>query len=199
MKLSSNLFVVLSTMVVGTVWIAAEPCLLEDIDNDDSVGHGGYGKYDQPACDACADSGKNKGECCNAIYLHSNGRNDDDALGNGDALGNCIALNHGCAPGAGDCYPGLVCDGPRSTIDDEPYEASTCKLPTNNPNAHAASSLVTLRSSSTGHTLDPFVVVVVGLLGAAMTMLYHTRHRGGLLRRHQYNAVDAATATRMDV
>ena len=177
----------LSTMVVGTVWIAAEPCLPEGNDN----ANGGYAKYDQPACDFCAHSGKKKGECCNAIYRHSSGRDEDDDFFHGDQnnLDECSDIDDTCLFSQGSCYPGLVCD----KVD------QACTLPTDNPEAHAASSLVTLRSSSTGHTLDPFVVVVVGLLGAAMTMLYHSRHRGFLLRRHQYSAVDAATATRMNV
>ena len=94
----------------------------------------------------------------------------------------------------GDCYPGLVC------------ASSTCTLPTDNPEAHAASSLVTWSSTSTSNTITggpSFVVVVVGLvLGAALLTLYRFRHRGLLLRRHHYTAVDAATATatmRMDV
>jgi len=185
MKLSSQLFVVLSTMVVGTVWIAAEPCNPEGNDN----ANGGYGKYDKPACDFCAHSGKGTGDCCDAIYRHSLGRDDDDD-DYGESLYDCSDLNDNCRVGKIWCYPGLVCAD------------STCTLPTDNPNAHAASSLVT-SSSSTGSTITEgggpsFVLVVVGLLGAAMTMLYHSRHRG-FLRRHQYNAVDAATATRMDV
>jgi hypothetical protein len=44
MKLFSNLFFVIST-VVGTISVAAEPC------------DGKYGKYDMPACDECAENG----------------------------------------------------------------------------------------------------------------------------------------------
>lgn len=44
MNLSSPLVVVLSS-VMGTVWIAAEPCA------------NGYGKYDMVACNSCAETG----------------------------------------------------------------------------------------------------------------------------------------------
>ena len=91
--------------------------------------------------------------------------------------------------GEGGCYPSLIC---ADTI---------CTLPTDNPEAHAASSLLT-SSSSTGNTTkgDAFVVfAVVGLLGAVMMAMkvLQRRHRV-LLRRHQYSEVDA-TATRIDV
>ena len=56
-------------------------------------------------------------------------------------------------------------------------------------------------SSSTGNASDgqSFVLVVYGLLGAAMIAMkvVQRRHRV-LLRRHQYSEVDA-TATRIDV
>ena len=167
--------------------IAAEPCLPKTNDNT----NGGFAKYDQPACDACAYSGKNKAVaahvCCVAIYRHSEGRDDDDYLGDDEPT--CTDIDELCTVGWGQCLPGLIC------VQVEPGK-HLCQLNANDPNAHAAASLVT--SSSTANTLDPFVVVVMGLLGAAMTMLYHSRHRG-LLRRHQYSAVDAATVTRMDV
>ena len=168
-------------MVVGPISIVAstEPCL------------NGYGKYDMPACDFCAHSGKNKGVCCNNIYGNSLGRYDDtyngvDIFDDKVNVPDCLDIGSTCEVGAGACYPGLVCAG------------STCTLPTDNPEAHAASSLVTSSSStSTILTGDhSFVLVVVGLLGAAMTTLYNSRHRGLFLRRHQYNEVDA---TRIEV
>ena len=188
MKLSSPFFFVLST-VVSTVLIAAEPCLPKTNDNT----NGGYAIYDQPACDACAHSGKQTGACYNAIYTHSCGRDDDD-WGDGNDLDLCVDVNHGCLPSQGSCYPGLFCDGPDGST------SSTCTLLTDNPEAHAASSLLT-SSSSTGTTTKSgpsFVLVVVGLLGAAMMALkvVQLRYRG-LLRRHHYSDVDA-TATRMD-
>ena len=183
MKLSSQFFVVLSMVVVGTVSIAAEPCLPGHA--DDLLG---FGRYDMPACDGCAHSGnKLGGQCCDGIYRHSLGRNDDDYFASSPT--GCFAKSYACTPGRGMCYPGLVCAG----------ASPTCTLPTDNPEAHAASSLLTLSFTSSSNTKDgpAFVVVVVGLLGAALTKLYHSRHRG-LLRRHQYNEVDA-TATRIDV
>ena len=63
------------------------------------------------------------------------------------------------------------------------------------PNAHVGAVASLLTSSSTGNTTKgghSFVLVVVGLLGAAMMALkvVKGRHRG-LLRRHQYSDVDA--------
>ena len=180
MKLSP-LFFVFST-VVGTVSIAAEPCLGKD----------GYGIYDMPACDFFADSGKGHGECCDSIYRNSLGRDDDDIAEGGVE---CYDVNHSCDKGQGDCYPGLICAD------------STCTLPTDNPEAHAACrgcdvALVTW-SSTTGTITKggpAFVMVVVSLLGAAAMIalqVVQRRHRV-LLRRHQYSEVEA-TATRMDV
>ena len=178
MKLFSQFFVVLYTVVVGTVSIAAEPC------------ENGYGKYDMVTCNACAENGPgagrvNQGQCCEAIFLHSLGHEDDGGYFDDEyTLYRCAEIHDACdVPpfSATACYPGLIC------VD------KLCQLNANDPNAHAAASLVT--SSSTGNTIDPFVVVVVGLLGAAMTMLYNSRHRG-LLRRHHYSEVDAP---RMDV
>ena len=167
-------------MVVNTVWIAAEPCLPEGNDN----ANGGYAKYDQPACDGCAHSGNDLGgECCDSIYRNSCGRDDDN-----DAP-ICIDIDDECTVGWGQCLPGLICAQVRPG-------KHLCQLSANDPNAHAAASLVT--SFFTGTNTNggySFVLVVVGLLGAAMTTLYNSRHRG-LLRRHQYSEVDA---TRMDV
>ena len=129
----------------GFVSIAAEPCLPPN----------NFGKYDMPACDACAANGKNKGLCCNLIYRQSSGRDDDDFFGEG----RCFDLNDGCLVGEDNCFPGLVCVG------------STCTLPTDNPEAHAASSLLTVRSSSTSNTTKSgHFFVVVGLQGAAMIL-----------------------------
>ena len=79
-----------------------------------------------------------------------------------------------------------VSRGPETTGGD-------CKLPTDNPEAHAASSLLTLRSSTSNATKSghSFVLVVVSLIGAAMMALkvVQRRHRG-LLHRNQYNEVD---------
>ena len=177
MKLFSNLFFVIST-VVGTISVAAEPC------------DGKYGKYDMPACDECAENGKGRGQCCNAIYHNSLGRDDDEAFQVGDDF-ECGVLNQICDKGKGSCLPGLFGDN---------VNAIGCQLKTNDPNAHMPSSLLT-SSSSTGTTTNgrhSFVLVVVGLLVAAMMvlkMIVQHRHRG-LLRRHQYSEVDA---TRIDV
>ena len=131
--------------------------------------------------------------CCDSICRNSLGRDDDDIAEGGVE---CYDVNHACTKEQGDCYPGLVCAD------------STCTLPTDNPEAHAACrgcdvALVT-RSSATGTITKgggpSFVVVVVSLLGAAAMIalkVVQRRHRV-LLRRYQYSEVDV-TATRMDV
>ena len=225
MKLSSPLFFVFST-VVGTALIAAEPCLPGD-NNSQGFANNGYGAYDMTACNYCAKSGKGHGECCDSIYRHSSGRDDDDFFQTENDGVDCADVNDGCIVGEGQCYPGLTCGA-----------AKTCQLKTDDPNAHPAtcdpqcgpgtfcSEALTCtvngahleyvndvgqqvellgekeRNKDTTTTKgDPsFVFVVVGLLGAAMLALkvvLQRRHRG-LLRRHQYNEVDA-TATRIDV
>ena len=167
--------------MVGTVLIAAEPCLPGKND--------GYGKYDMPACDFCAHSGKGNGECCNAIYTHSCGRDDDD-FADGNDVDLCTDVNSGCIVGVGNCYPGLICvDNPNTDCVINP----SCQLPTDNPEAHAAASLVTW-SSLTGNATKgshSVVLVVVGLLVAAMiaTKVVQHRHRV-LLHRNQYSEVN---------
>ena len=184
-KLSSVLFFVLSS-VVCTISIVAEPCLPKGSDN----ANGGFAKYDQPACDFCAHSGKGRGQCCDAIYKHSSGRDTNDDLFHGDvdSVSNCVDIaGEECAVGEGWCYPGLVC------VKGSGDNGGDCKLPTDNPEAHAASSLLTLRSSTSNATKSghSFVLVVVSLIGAAMMALkvVQRRHRG-LLHRNQYNEVD---------
>ena len=81
MKLSFQLLSVLS-LVVSTVLIAAEPC-----DPNDGNGHG---------------------TCCDAIYRHSLGRDDDDILPSG-VWSDCGVLNQICVKGEGLCIPGLFC------------------------------------------------------------------------------------------
>ena len=191
MNLSSPLFFVLSS-VVGTVLIAAEPCEIGE-------GYGNYGKFDMVACNYCAKNGKAHGECCNAIYSHSFGRDDDDFFNGEDPSNKCNDLKSPCKVGAGECYPGLTC-----------VAAETCQLKVDDPNAHPASFtpipiLMMMPSSSTGHTNGghSFVLVVVGLLGAAMiamTVVLQRRHRG-LLRRNHYSEVHntTTTTTRIDV
>jgi hypothetical protein len=185
MKLSSPFFFVLSS-VVGTVLIAAEPCA------------NGYGKYDMTACNSCAENGNGQtghSVCCNAIYRHSLGRDDDDFASDANNLNGCSPVNKVCGPGDEEwCYPGLICVA--TTTSEDCYNCwGTCQVPTDNPEAHAAASLVTSSSSTSNSTTGgpSFVLVVVGLLGAAiivMTVVLQRRHRG-LLRRHQYNEVDA--------
>ena len=189
MKLSSPIFFVFSS-VVGTVSIAAEPC---DV----------YGKYDMVACNACAEHGVTYGNvyasvCCNAIYRHSLGRDDDD-IADANDLDLCIDRNkEGCIvyqgeDNSGNCYPGLFCNA-----------AKTCQLKEDDPDACLGGGCSSLTRSSLTGTItqgsgSSFVWVVVGLLGAAMMALtvVQRRHRG-LLRRNQYSEVDA-TATRIDV
>ena len=180
MNISSKIFFVLFS-VVDPGLIAAEPCA------------NGYGAYDMTACNACAEHGKGKGQCCDAIYRNSLGRDDDDGddsptdswLGFG---GGCVGLDYPCDPGDGACAPGLICEygGVPKPI---------CQVKEDDPNAHVGAVASLLTSSSTGNTTKgghSFVLVVVGLLGAAMMVLkvVKGRHRG-LLRRHQYSDVDA--------
>jgi len=191
MKISSQLFLVLVT-VVNTVSILGEPCLPGG--NGQHQGDRlGYGKYDMPACDAYADNGENKGQCWDAIYRNSLGRDDDDLFHWGAQPGStygCYDIGDECKVGGGDCYPGLIYDA-----------AKTCKLPTDNPEAHAASSWLT-NSSSTSNTTNggySLVLVVVSLLGAAMIAMKVVQRRPRvLLRRQQYSEMDA-TATLIDV
>ena len=89
--------------------IIPEPCLNKDI----------WGRYDFAACDACADHGKNKGDCCDAIYRHSFGRNDDsvdddDHYHPDTNIWDCGDTGDHCMVGfnfepKGDCLPGLIC------------------------------------------------------------------------------------------
>ena len=105
-----------------------------------------------------------------------------------------------CTPGDADCMPGLTCVGNNVRNYYTGTLKGTCQLNTDDPNAHAASSLLT--SPSTGNTNNgghSFVLVVISLLGAAMItmqVVLQRRHRV-LLRRHQYSEVDAST--RIDV
>ena len=105
-----------------------------------------------------------RGQCCDAIFRHSLGRDDDNMFDDDDVtLFNCQDPNKSCDMGKGQYMTW---------------------------------------SSSTGNASDgqSFVLVVYGLLGAAMIAMkvVQRRHRV-LLRRHQYSEVDAATVTRMDV
>ena len=192
MKLSSPLFIVLSS-VSGTVLIAAEPC---DISRPAIPGSQllyGFGTYDMTACNACAENGNGQtghSVCCNAIYRHSFGRDDDDFVDHDESLSppNCVGIGGTCTVSNGACIPGLTC------------VSGKCQLQTDNPEAHAAATALVTNSSSTDTITKggpSFVLVVVGLLGAAMMMLkvVKRRHRG-LLRRNQYREVDA---TRIDV
>ena len=166
--------------------IAAEPCDPND---------GNYGKYDPTACNECAKNGKGRGQCCDAIYRHSLGRDDDDILPSGVDW-DCRGLNYICDVGKAQCIPGLYCANNSAST-----KLIGCQLIPNDPNAHAASSLLT--SSSTGTTTNgghSFVLIVVGLLGTAMItmkVVLPRRHRV-LLHRHQYSEVDT-TATHIEV
>ena len=143
------------------------------------------------ACNACAESGKGKGQCCDSLYRHSLGRNDDDVINdNNGPYESCIGIRGKCTPGDADCMPGLTCVGNNVRNYYTGTLKGTCQLNTDDPNAHAASSLVT--SSLTGNTTKSghsFVLVVVGLLGAAMIAMKVVlqRQRRVFLRRHQYN------------
>ena len=98
-----------------------------------------------------------------------------------------IIINDKCTVGNGACYSGLTCLDKYCTLKEDDQDG-------------AVTSLVT-KSSSTINTTKggpSFVLVVVGLLGAAMLALavvLQRRHRV-LLRHHQYSEVDA-TATRV--
>ena len=201
MKLSFKLFIVIST-VAGTVSILGqpppEPCSLGNVLEQSSQGfaNNGYGKYDMTACNICAESGKGHGTCCDSIYRHSLGRDDDDYFQNENFGVDCYDINEVCVVGQADCYPGLFCNAEAK---------NTCQLKEDDPNACIGGGCASLMRSSTGTMTKggpSFVLVVVGLLGVAMMALQvalQRRHRGaGLLRRHHYSEVEA-TATRIDV
>ena len=150
------------------------------------------------ACNACAEHGKGKGQCCDSLYRHSLGRNDDDVINDNGPYESCFGIGEKCTPGDADCMPGLTCVGNNVRNYYTGTLKGTCQLNKNDPNAHAA-SLLSTSSSLTGNTTKSgpsFVLVVVGLLGAAMIAMKVGRPRG-LFRRHQYKEVDATT--RMDV
>lgn len=174
LSLSSKRFVVLSS-VVGTVSMVAEPCA------------NGFGEYDMDACNFCAEHGKNTLVCCDAIYHHSLGHDDDVASTN-----YCNAIGEFCYVGAGQCYPGLTC----VKESDLWLPHGTCQLKADDPNADAAAAALVPSSSSTGTTTMQGVSSFVFVAGAAaMIAMMVVRHRG-LLHRHQYSAVEA---TRIDV
>ena len=151
------------------------------------------------ACNACAEHGKSSKNksCCNAIYHHSLGRDDDDWLDDHELIYDCVKLGDVCNVGDEQCYPGLTCDAS--------YLSASCQLIVDDPNVHAAAALGTSSSPGTNTTKGgpSFVLIVVGLLGAAMmiamTVALQRRHRG-LLRRRQYSEViDTTATTRIDV
>ena len=182
MKFSFQLFFLVATTVVGTISVAAEPCLSND---------GNWGQYDLNACNACATGGKGKGQCCDAIYRHSDGR-DDDWLKE-DVSDDCTLYSKDCDIGSAQCAPGLVCKkhytygGEDTWCDIGP----TASLP---PGTAAVSLLhgsSTSNDNGSGHAV---VFVVVGLLGAAMMAVKVATSRHGVaLRRNQYSEVYATT------
>ena len=205
MKFSFPRFFLFATItVVGTVSVAAEPCASND---------GNWGQYDMTACNTCAQHGnKLGGQCCDAIYRHSLGR-DDDWLKE-DVSDDCVKEGKSCAGDVkeGVCAPGLTCTRNCSV---EPtshfwgkdvYGKYTCETqpypPCENDDQTETSALVLQESSATRNADEgggpSFGVVVVGLLGAALMVkkVVTSRHsRGVALRRHQYSAVDAPTTT----
>ena len=80
-------FLVATITVVGTVSVAAEPCFRS---NDGWK----YGQYDMTACNECAEHGNshpNK-SCCNALYHHSLGRDDDDLFNDHKLIDDCVLV-----------------------------------------------------------------------------------------------------------
>lgn len=116
MHLSFQPFFVFSS-VVSTVLIAAEPCLT------------GYGKYDPTACNECAKNGRGHRTCCDAIYRHSLGRDNDDILPSGVDW-DCRGLNYICDVGKAQCIPGLYCANNSAST-----KLIGCQLIPNDPNA----------------------------------------------------------------
>lgn len=184
MKFSFQRFFLIAITVVGTVSVAAKPC---------APNGGNYGQYDMTACNECAEHGKKHGQCCGAIYRNSLGRSDDD--GDDSPTDGCVDLGDSCDVGSGACTPGLTCTRPSS----EEYilNANVNRLYTCEKQSYPAGASL-LRDSSSSSTRndeggDPsFVVVAVGLLGAAMMArkVVKSRHEGVALRRRQYSEVD---------
>ena len=191
MKFSFQRFFLVATTVMGTVSVAAEPCA------------NGYGAYDMTTCNECAKNGKGKGQCCNAIYRNSLGR-DDDFLKE-DVSDDCALLGKYCDVGQDGCVPGLTCthgckgfgmscethpNPPCPSWDGGGFDIAIQSLPPIDFGDHAT------RNADDGGG-PSFVVVVVGLLGAALMVrkVVTSRHRDVALRRHQYSEVDATTTT----
>eukprot|EP00751_Fragilariopsis_kerguelensis_P012871 CAMPEP_0170771420 /NCGR_PEP_ID=MMETSP0733-20121128/8043_1 /TAXON_ID=186038 /ORGANISM="Fragilariopsis kerguelensis, Strain L26-C5" /LENGTH=170 /DNA_ID=CAMNT_0011113165 /DNA_START=56 /DNA_END=565 /DNA_ORIENTATION=- len=155
MKFSFQLLFMIFSTVVGTVSVAAEPCLT-----------GVVGKYDLAACTKCATGGKGNGQCCDSIYKHSNGRDDDDVFDDKPNDGECILYGNSCDVNEGQCAPGLVCTkhytyGGESTWCDIGPGASL-------PAGTMVQQLLNESSTSNDNGGHAVVFVMVGLLGAAM-------------------------------
>ena len=145
-------------------------------------------------CNSCAENGNGKtghSLCCNALYRHSKGRDDDDG-GDANSLGYCTDVNGGCSVAEGVCYPGLTCVDTTCVDDPIAYAAAVAAAVAAAADA-AEAALVTRSSTGTITKGGPsFVLVVVGLLGAAMMTMTIVQHRRrGLLHRHHYSEVDA--------
>ena len=208
MKFSFPRFVLIATITVvgtGTVSVTAEPCASND---------GNYGQYDMTACNACAEHGnKLGGQCCDALYRHSDGR-DDDWLKE-DVKDDCVLLGKACDVKDGACAPGLTCTAVCTVtylqkVNDinmfptNKYGAYTCQKQSYpdcvDPKGwgnDGGASLVHNSSSLTRHDeggAPSFGLVVVGLLGAAMLAMKVVKRRSSVaFRRDQYSTVEATT------
>ena len=164
------------------------------------------------ACNACAKNGKGDGQCCDALYRGSLGRDDDDG-DDSPTDGGCVLAGKSCDVNDGACAPGLTCTrncslGGTMTFPSDDYGKYTCEThpypPCDDDNVGGA--LILQASSATRNADDgggpSFGVVVVGLLGAALMVkkVVTSRHSSGVaLRRHQYSEVDATTTTPLSV
>jgi hypothetical protein len=194
-------FTIFFITTVGPGSVLGEPCAKND---------GYYGQYDMEACLTCEINGNNMklGNCCNAIYHHAKGRDDDNTWDDQINVGDqCLLLGDTCENSNDSvCAPGLVCKQDKacitatktSTQDDLQGICYSCRRP---GYVFPIGSLVEYYSSTPGgddsnrHESFSTTASYVGLLGmvigVTMIVLKTTKkHR----RNYQYTEIAAAAA-----
>jgi hypothetical protein len=203
-------FTIVFITTVGPGSVLGEPCAKND---------GYYGQYDMEACLTCEINGNNMklGNCCNAIYHHAKGRDDDNTWNDDINVGDqCILLGDTCDKtdnhNGSVCAPGLVCktnkvcitDIKKFTPDDRLLDICySCRRP---GYVFPSGSLMEYYSSTPGgddsnrHESFSTTASYVGLLGmvigVTMIVLKTTKkHR----RNYQYTEIAAAAAATVQV